>query len=72
MNVSDIPQIESTDGAEQRVPENVMEEPASPDRNPATPEPTVGTGTAMALGCIVGTIVLIGFGLIFLFFATMR
>lgn len=38
----------------------------------SAPESTVGTGTAMALGCIAGTVVLIAFGLIFLFFATMR
>lgn len=38
----------------------------------ATAEPTVGTGTAMALGCVAGTVVLILFGIIFIFFATMR
>jgi hypothetical protein len=41
----------------------------SPTVEPATPgesDSTVGTGTSIALGCVVGTIVLIVFGLIFL------
>lgn len=57
-------------------PENLVaepesKEPASPAETPAD-EPTIGTGTSMALGCIAGTILLIGFGLLFLFFTTLR
>lgn len=37
----------------------------------AAGESTIGTGTSMALGCIAGTIVLIGFGLLFLFLSTL-
>ena len=36
------------------------------------PESTIGTGTSMALGCVAGTILLIGFGLLFLFISTLR
>ncbi len=65
--VSDTPQIESSDETDE--PSTAT---STPDPVEGVPESTVGTGTAMALGCIAGTVVLIGFGLIFLFFATMR
>ncbi|MCA9834649.1 MAG: hypothetical protein KC435_11930 [Thermomicrobiales bacterium] len=46
----------------------IVESPESIAKPQATevPESTVGTGTAMALGCVAGTVVLILFGLIFL------
>lgn len=34
-------------------------------------ESTIGTGTSMALGCIAGTVLLIIFGLLFLFISTL-
>ena len=46
-----------------------MEQPAAVP--PAVEESTVGTGTSMALGCIAGTVVLIIFGLLFLFLSTL-
>lgn len=57
-------------------PENLVTEPES--KEPSAPaedsveESTIGTGTSVALGCIAGTIVLIGFGLLFLFLSTLR
>lgn len=47
----------------------------TPTTNPtpatAEDESTIGTGTSMALGCIAGTVVLIAFGLLFLFISTL-
>ena len=40
--------------------------PPTPEENIGADDSTVGTGTSIALGCVVGTIVLIVFGLIFL------
>lgn len=42
----------------------------TPDSAPAD-ESTIGTGTSMALGCIAGTVLLIVFGLLFLFLSTL-
>lgn len=56
-------------------PEDLVAEPDSKEsETPETPpedESTIGTGTSMALGCIAGTVVLIGFGLLFLFLSTL-
>lgn len=56
-------------------PEDIVTEPDSKEpETPETPsedESTIGTGTSMALGCIAGTVVLIGFGLLFLFLSTL-
>jgi hypothetical protein len=41
----------------------VESEPATTD---AAADPTVGTGSVIALGCIAGTLVLILFGLLFI------
>lgn len=55
-------------------PEHLVPEPESKEAqapaDPAAPEPTVGTGTSMALGCIAGTVVLIGIGLLILFLSS--
>jgi hypothetical protein len=57
-------------------PEHLVAEPESTTEeipvDPAANEPTIGTGTSMALGCIAGTVLLIGFGLLFLFLTTLR
>lgn len=49
--------------------------PALPEQPVAADAPadesTIGTGTSMALGCIAGTVVLIIFGLLFLFLSTL-
>jgi hypothetical protein len=49
--------------------------PALPEQSaaaePVAEESTIGTGTSMALGCIAGTVVLIIFGLLFLFLSTL-
>lgn len=49
--------------------------PALPEQPVATETPsdesTIGTGTSMALGCVAGTVVLIIFGLLFLFLSTL-
>ena len=56
-------------------PENLVAEPESKEpaapAEPAADESTIGTGTSMALGCIAGTVVLIGFGLLFLLISTL-
>lgn len=66
--MSDSPKNDPT---EQITTEPTTAEAAPRDEPSAAPETTVGTGTAMALGCVVGTIILILFGLIFIFAATM-
>lgn len=50
------------------------ETPQAAEANPAPPEDesTIGTGTSMALGCVAGTILLIGFGLLYLALSTLR
>lgn len=58
-------------------PEHLVAEPESKEPvkagSPEAPadESTIGTGTSMALGCIAGTVLLIVFGLIFLFISTL-
>lgn len=60
-------------------PEIAPETPvAEPESTPAVDpsktqeeESTIGTGTSMALGCIAGTVLLIAFGLLFLFISTL-
>ena len=44
----------------------LLDSPPGETSPPAETDSTVGTGTSIALGCVVGTIVLIVFGLIFL------
>jgi hypothetical protein len=44
----------------------VLDSPTVEPASPGDTDSTVGTGTSIALGCVVGTIVLIVFGLIFL------
>ncbi len=44
---------------------------SKPEAAAEDPESTIGTGTSMALGCVAGTVVLIGFGLLFLFLSTL-
>lgn len=55
-------------------PENLVAEPESKEAgapvDSAGNESTIGTGTSMALGCIAGTVLLIAFGLLFLFLST--
>lgn len=58
-------------------PETLATQPGEPEaeaspETPQEPESTIGTGTSMALGCIAGTVLLIGFGLLFLFISTLR
>lgn len=50
--------------------EDVDTTTTTPDSAPAD-ESTIGTGTSMALGCIAGTVLLIVFGLLFLFLSTL-
>lgn len=45
-------------------------EPEVPEA-PAADEPTIGTGTSMAIGCVAGTVLLIVFGLLFLLLSTL-
>lgn len=55
-------------------PENLVAEPESKEADASVEsagnESTIGTGTSMALGCIAGTVLLIAFGLLFLFLST--
>lgn len=44
---------------------------ATPPAAAPVDESTIGTGTSMALGCIAGTVLLIVFGLLFLFLSTL-
>jgi hypothetical protein len=59
-----IPVAQGTDTGTPALPE----QPAAAE---VTEESTIGTGTSMALGCIAGTVVLIIFGLLFLFLSTL-
>jgi hypothetical protein len=59
--------VPPTDTAEPAI-ESAAPPPAA---DPAAEESTIGTGTSMALGCIAGTVVLIIFGLLFLFLSTL-
>lgn len=58
--------VEDQSASESALTTNEDSAPSTDAPTPAAPESTVGTGTAMALGCVAGTIVLILFGLIFL------
>lgn len=57
------------ESAESPVTEPESKEPEAA-ATPGEDESTIGTGTSMALGCIAGTIVLIGVGLLFFFIST--
>ena len=62
-----LPPEEAGGGVEPGHAEAAKAMPSPAVTPPATDdESTVGTGTAMALGCIVGTALLIVFGLIFI------
>ena len=61
MNDRDTPQPESL---QQQVDATVNPEPASPEGSEPAKE-TVGTGSAIALGCVLVTVVLILLGVVF-------